>query len=111
MLRNLRGVSREKRAPRQKPKIAPRMREGALYHWFGFCQRAEKWPDDHLFPMPPNRMAPRHSPQGALPHTHMHRHTVSPDDLKKRAPALAAWLNGVLEDEGAMASMACRHGR
>lgn len=40
-----------------------------------------------------------------LPHKHMHRHTVSPDDLKKRAPALAAWLNGVLEDEGAMASM------
>ena len=40
-----------------------------------------------------------------LPHKHMRRHTVSPEDLKKRAPALAAWLNGVLADDGAMASM------
>ena len=54
-----------------------------------------------------NRLAARiPAARKPLPGKHLHRHTVDPDELKKRAPALAEWLTGVIEADGAMAEMA-----
>eukprot|EP00908_Phaeocystis_cordata_P023092 Transcript_5519.p1 GENE.Transcript_5519~~Transcript_5519.p1 ORF type:complete len:409 (+),score=134.47 Transcript_5519:84-1310(+) len=40
-----------------------------------------------------------------LPGKNLKRHTTEPEDLKKRAPALAAWLCTVLQAEGAMSEV------
>ena len=40
-----------------------------------------------------------------LPGRNLKRHTTEPEDLKKRAPALAAWLCTVLQAEGAMSEV------